>query len=291
MKQGVDEAITWWIEDVRDKPEGANPHTSTTEINGQLYHRVDNGQYVPEFIYRRIAQGSGTDTLPTTGTAVYRRYVELEYLPDQIVIPVFLCIFVLVLYVLGKFVAARVASLFEWAMQRLPLVRNVYASVKQVTDFMFRQAELRYTKVVAIEYPRPGIWAVGFVTGEGIEQVNSKIGEPCLTVVCPGSPMPVTGYAVTVAKSSAIELDITIDQALQYFVSCGVVVPPLQRASVASVAATGTLPQIALPTGGVRPRRTRRASGARAAFHFLEPSGTTCSCYFVEAMGFPAPRH
>jgi uncharacterized membrane protein len=131
---------------------------------------------------------------------------------------------------LGKFLAAGVGRFFwnqaERLIIRVPLVRNVYASVKQITDFFFTETELPYTGVVAIEYPRKGIWTLAFVTGEGMWDIRGAAKEPVYTVFVPTAPMPFTGYVLTVKKSEVVEMTITIDQAIQYQISCGVVIPP-----------------------------------------------------------------
>ena len=107
-------------------------------------------------------------------------------------------------------------------------MRNVYSSVKQVTDFMFSEQEIEYTRVIAIEYPRKGIWSLGLVTGESMADIGAAANEPVLSVLIPTSPMPFTGYTINVKRSEAVDLDITLDQAFQFIVSCGVVVPPQQ---------------------------------------------------------------
>ena len=147
-------------------------------------------------------------------------------------IPTFLAIFILILYLLGKFMAAGMGRIlvgaFERGILQLPLVRNVYSSVKQVSDFLFSPRQIEYTRVVAVEYPRRGIWSLGLVTGESMIDIRAAANEPVLSVLVPTSPMPVTGYTINIRKSEALDLNITIDQAFQFIVSCGVVVPPQQ---------------------------------------------------------------
>jgi uncharacterized membrane protein len=149
------------------------------------------------------------------------------------VLPAFLSVFILVLYLLGKFVAAPVGRMLvtssEAVVGRLPLVSNVYASVKQVTDFFLSEQEIEFNRVVAVEYPRKGVWSVGFVTGESMLDIRSAANEPLLSVLMPTSPMPMTGFTITVRKNEVIDLNITVDQAIQFVVSCGVVVPPQQQ--------------------------------------------------------------
>jgi uncharacterized membrane protein len=114
---------------------------------------------------------------------------------------------------------------FERVITRLPFVRNVYSSVKQVTDFVFSEREIEYTRVVAVEYPRKGIWQLAFVTGETLLDVSAAANEATLTVFFPCSPMPFTGFTATVKRSETLDLNVTTEQAIQYLVSCGVVSP------------------------------------------------------------------
>jgi uncharacterized membrane protein len=141
-------------------------------------------------------------------------------------------VFLLVLYLLGRFLAAGVGRLFwtqiERLIHRLPLIRNVYSSVKQVTDFMFSERDIQYTRVVAVEYPRRGIWTLAFVTGESLLDIRCAANEPVMSVLVPTSPMPFTGFTITVRKSETLDLNITMEQAFQFIVSCGVVAPEHQ---------------------------------------------------------------
>ena len=97
--------------------------------------------------------------------------------------------------------------------------------MKQVTDFLVGDHDMEFNQVVAVQYPSAGIWSIGFVTGSSMRGVREHVGEEMISVLMPTSPMPATGFTVTVPKSKTVELDLTIDQAIQFVVSCGVVVP------------------------------------------------------------------
>lgn len=198
---------------------------------GRTYRLVGDGAYVPADIVEYVTRHPSSAKI-ITAEDHYRRYVKLKYLNRWLVIPIFLCLFVLVLYLLGKFLAAGVGrmlwNLGESIVHRLPIIRNVYSSVKQVTDFLFTEQDLSFTRVVAVEYPRKGIWTLAFVTGEGMWDIRQAANEPVVSILVPTSPMPATGFTMTVKKSETVELDITIDQAIQFIVSCGVVVPAHQ---------------------------------------------------------------
>jgi uncharacterized membrane protein len=210
----------------------AHPVSSknTISIGEYVYHRAEDGKFVPLHVYDTVRDGVGRDPMPNSAKGVYRWYVDHRWLPQRFLIPIFLCLFLLVLYLLGKFMAAGVGrffwSRFEWLIHRVPLVSNVYSSIKQVTDFLFSEPDMQYTRVVAVEYPRKGIWTLGFITGEGMYDIQSGVDEPVVSAFVPHSPMPFTGFAVTVKKSETVDLNISVDQAIQFVVSCGVVIPP-----------------------------------------------------------------
>jgi len=208
-----------------------NPSQQSVTHQGKRYYRIDRDTFIPDRVYQRVNANPG-EPRPATAKSYYRRYVDLEHLRPYHTIPLILTLFTLVLYLLGKFMAAGIGRFFwyrfERGIHRLPLIRNVYSSVKQVSDFLFTERDIEYTRVVAVEYPRKGIWSLGMVTGESMLDIRSAANEPVLSVLMPTSPMPVTGFTVTVLKSETIDLNITIDQAFQFIVSCGVVVPPQQ---------------------------------------------------------------
>ena len=204
----------------------------TTYVEDRLFYKADDDTYVPLHVYNTVRKNPREEPLPRTGRGVYARYIEINYLKPRWVIPCFLAVFILVLYLLGKFIAARVGhgvwALFERGVLNVPVIRPVYSSVKQVSDFVFSEREIEFTRVVAVQYPRKGSWTLGFVTGESLLDIRAAANEPVLSVLVPTSPMPVTGFTCTFPKSEVIDLNITIDQAIQFIVSCGVVVPPQQ---------------------------------------------------------------
>jgi uncharacterized membrane protein len=208
----------------------------TTE-DGRTYRRTGDDKFVPEGVYLLVQEGLDNQPIPSTARGVYERYIEMRHLQRHVVVPLFLAVFIIVLYLLGKFLAAGMGKFF-WAqferiIHQLPVIRNVYSSVKQVTDFLFSEREVEYTRVVAVEYPRKGIWSLGMVTGDSMLDIRGAANEPVLSVLVPTSPMPFTGFTVTVKKSETVDLNITIDQAFQFIVSCGVVVPPDQLSTLA----------------------------------------------------------
>ena len=198
------------------------------------YVRLDNGDYVPSYVWHERAVERAFSDRPgeATGRTVYEVYVRSKFLRPHISVPFFLSLFVLVLYLLGKFMAAGIGRFFwtrfELGVDRVPLVRNVYGSVKQVSDFVLSERDIEYSRVVAVEWPRKGIWSLALVTGESMLDIEAAANEPVLSVLIPTSPMPMTGFTLTVKKSETVDLKISFDEAIQFIVSCGVVVPPSQ---------------------------------------------------------------
>jgi uncharacterized membrane protein len=151
-------------------------------------------------------------------------------------------IVVLIICLAGALLASVVGRslwrMVENFIMNTPLLRRVYPYVKQITDFVLTQEEQKkmFSRVVAVEYPRKGIWSVGFVTGSGIEKVVNNVKKEFLTILIPTSPTPFTGFVIMVPKKQTIELDMTVEEALRFTVSAGVIAPSRARAAALSKA-------------------------------------------------------
>ncbi|UCD00302.1 MAG: DUF502 domain-containing protein [Phycisphaerales bacterium] len=133
---------------------------------------------------------------------------------------------------LASYVGRSLWRTVEKFIMNTPVLRNVFPYVKQVTDFLLTNEEQKklFSRVVAVEYPRKGIWSVGFVTGSGLEKVVNTVKREFLTVIIPTSPTPFTGFVITVPKKQTIDLDMTIEEALRFIVSGGVITPGSEHA-------------------------------------------------------------
>lgn len=137
--------------------------------------------------------------------------------------------------ILGALLASVVGRslwrMVERFMMNTPFLGRVYPYVKQITDFLLTQQEQKslFSRVVAVEYPRRGIWSVGFVTGSGLKKIESSIKRELLTVIIPTSPTPFTGFVITVQKKLTIDLDMTVEEALRFIISGGVITPGNER--------------------------------------------------------------
>lgn len=136
---------------------------------------------------------------------------------------------------LASYVGKRLWRMTENFIMNTPLLRRVYPYIKQITDFLLTQEEQQkfFSRVVAVEYPRKGIWSIGFVTGSGLNKVVSTVKKEFVTVIIPTSPTPFTGFVITVPKKQTIDLDMTIEEALRFIVSGGVITPEKEQVKAA----------------------------------------------------------
>ncbi len=173
------------------------------------------------------------DLLEKYGQAQHQRFVE-----GWAGSIVGVLIAVSAVFVVGALLASVVGRalwrIVEAFIMNTPVMRRVYPYVKQVTDFVLPPEEQtqRFSRVVALEYPRKGVWSVGFVTGEGLRSVTERADREFLTVMVPNAPTPVTGWVVTVPKDETVALDMTIEEALRFIVSAGVISPDSEHVAL-----------------------------------------------------------
>jgi uncharacterized membrane protein len=113
----------------------------------------------------------------------------------------------------------------EELLNRIPVVRSVYGGVKSFAESVFSQSNA-FRKVVMVEYPRPGVWSIGFLTADDVPEVSEKLGEPHVAVYISSALNATAGFLVIVPRRQAIELDMSVDAAMKMIITCGVVVPP-----------------------------------------------------------------
>ena len=113
----------------------------------------------------------------------------------------------------------------EELLNRIPVVRTVYGGVKSFAESVFSQSNA-FRHVVMIEYPRAGVWSIGFLTAEDVPEVSEKLGAPHVAVYISSALNATAGYLVVVPRSAVVELDMSVDAAMKMIITCGVVVPP-----------------------------------------------------------------
>ena len=127
--------------------------------------------------------------------------------------------------VVTNFLGQRVLLFWEGVLNRIPVVKSIYNSVKQVSDTLFTSGGHAFRKALLIQYPREGTWTIAFLTGQpGGDVVNHLHGE-YWSVYVPTTPNPTSGFFLIIQKADVIELDMSVDAALKYIISMGVVAP------------------------------------------------------------------
>lgn len=185
----------------------------------------------------RQSAGLGPDVTRLDPTLIveYRTSVIANWWNDHWYIQIIgLIVAIIAVYIAGRLVGGFVGRMLYRYLERLikaiPVVEKIYGYVKQIVDFLFNHDQtIKFNRVVAAEYPRRGIWSVGFQTGDSMKSIATKSGDS-VTVFIPSSPTPFTGYTVTIPKDDIIELPITVEEAIGFAISGGVLKPPHQMA-------------------------------------------------------------
>lgn len=140
-----------------------------------------------------------------------------------------LIVAVVALTIIGMFAAGFLGRFFlklgEWIVYKVPLVSSVYSVLKQVFETFFSSKTQAFSKVVMLEYPRKGIWILGFVSSELQGEIKKKTPTQMLNVFIPTTPNPTSGFLIFVPKEDCIELDMSVEQGLKFVISGGLVEP------------------------------------------------------------------
>jgi uncharacterized membrane protein len=135
----------------------------------------------------------------------------------------------LVLFVTGliaaNFLGQRLLRVWEGILGRIPVVKSIYNSVKQVSDTLFSSGGHAFRKALLVQYPREGSWTIAFLTGVPGGDVANHLRGDYLSIYVPTTPNPTSGFFLMMPKADVIELDMSVDEALKYIISMGVVAP------------------------------------------------------------------
>lgn len=128
----------------------------------------------------------------------------------------------------ANYIGGRLVAMGDAIMGRIPLVRSIYTGVKQVTQTLFTPGGQSFRKVLLVEFPCAGVWSIAFQTGTVGKEIEGLIEqEAMVSYFIPTTPNPTSGFLMMAPKSKVIELDMTVDQALKFVISLGVVQPSL----------------------------------------------------------------
>jgi uncharacterized membrane protein len=144
-----------------------------------------------------------------------------------------------------NFVGNRLLMLWELLLKRIPVVNSIYSSVKQVSDTLFSSSGNAFRKALLVQYPREGVWTIAFQTGVPGGDVKNHLSGDYVSVYVPTTPNPTSGFFLMLKKEDTIELNMSVDEALKYIVSMGVVAPPSPGGKAAGQASTSTTPEAA----------------------------------------------
>ncbi len=142
-----------------------------------------------------------------------------------------------------NFVGRQLVLWWEGLLNRIPIVRSIYSSVKQVSDTVLSPSGQAFRKAVLVEFPRKGSWSVGFIVGTPGTEIEQRLGNAPQTVFVATAPNPTSGYIVILPPEEILELDMSVDEALKFIVSLGVVVPGKNGAVAAAAAAAANTPK------------------------------------------------
>jgi len=132
-------------------------------------------------------------------------------------------------------IGRRLVQYWDGLMRRIPLVRSIHGGVKSFAESVFSTSN-SFRTVVMIEYPRKGIWTIGFITADDMAEITQKTGVPHACVYVPTTPNPTSGFIMMVPRAEIVELNMSVDAAMKMIITCGVVVPPPTRPQLVKTA-------------------------------------------------------
>jgi uncharacterized membrane protein len=170
------------------------------------------------------------------------RVIPLDYQPDKWLnfhIPgLGVIVTVLLIFVCGlvttSFIGNRIVGYGERIVGKIPFVRSIYQAIKRIADSLFMDRAQSFKKVVIVEYPRCGVYSIGFITGTPNGEIQHHLGQkqPCVGIYLPCALTPTTGVFVMVPQDQAIEINMTVEEAFTLIISAGIVTPSEHLATV-----------------------------------------------------------
>jgi len=140
-----------------------------------------------------------------------------------------LIVLIILLFIVGiiakNYFGKKIIDFFEYLLVKIPLVRGIYSSIRQVVETFQVSGGTSFKKVVLLEYPMQKKYSIGFVTKETSEFFNNKINDESYNIFVPTTPNPTSGFILIVPKSEVIELDITVDEGVRFVISAGLISP------------------------------------------------------------------
>jgi len=149
-----------------------------------------------------------------------------EFVFRVLALVIFVALVTLVGWVTRLVVGRRMHTLVEALLGRVPLLNNIYAFIKEVSHTMLAGQKTMFQRVVLVEYPRAGIYSLGFVTNEYAGEAGRKTGRSLISVFFPTTPNPTSGWLALIPRDELIALDMSVAEAIKMIISGGTIVPP-----------------------------------------------------------------
>ncbi len=160
-------------------------------------------------------------------SASRREYVDENY-PHSIggLVGIIGVVFAVLLvgFILRGFIGAKIVRRIDAFFESFPVIKSIYPHARQVADFLFgTRDKLEFKRVIAVQYPRKGIYSLGFLTGYGLKDIREQAGQNLVSVFIPNSPAPLTGFVIMVPKNETIDLDMRVEEAIRFCVTAGMI--------------------------------------------------------------------
>lgn len=217
-----------------DMDEGAVSHRPGMSLSQRLRAYLFAGVLVtaPIFITFYLAWLFVTFVDSKINPLIPAKYNPESYLPFAVP-GLGLVILIIGLMLVGALTAGFFGRLWmrfsERILSQMPVIRNVYSAVKQILETVLAQQSNAFREAVLIEYPRRGMWAIGFLTGKTKGEVQNLTEEECINVFLPTTPNPTSGFLLFVPKKDLVPLSMTVEDAIKMVISGGIVTPPDER--------------------------------------------------------------
>ena len=152
--------------------------------------------------------------------------ITLSPVTRRILSFILLCCIIFFIGLFAKnYFCKKIFSFFESLLKRIPIVKTIYLSAKQIINTFLNSNGDNFSKVVLIEYPRQGIYSIAFLTNNTIPFFSNALEKKCVNVFVPTSPNPTSGFLLVIPESDIINLDMSIEDGFNYVISAGLIVP------------------------------------------------------------------
>ncbi|SFV61632.1 Transporter [hydrothermal vent metagenome] len=132
-------------------------------------------------------------------------------------------------FLFTNFLGKYVLSIWDKFLNKIPIIRNIYGTIKKLSDTIFTTDSNNFKKVVLIEYPREGLWTFAFQTADYRSEIEKEIGEEVISIYMPTTPNPTSGFFLMLPKSKIKEVNVSVDEALKTIISMGIVEPSYKK--------------------------------------------------------------